>query len=279
MMDLEALRAATAIACLLGAVALGPSIAHGGAPAPAEDLVQKIEASRAVDLTHTFDDETVYWPTDRKGFEHETLSEGETPGGWFYAAGRYGGAEHGGTHLDAPIHFARGRTTADRLKLTSLIGPLVLVDVTKAAQENPDYRLTEADLLAWEKRHGRIPEGAIVVLRSGWSARWPDRARVLGTAVPGDTENLHFPGFSAGAAQFLVEKRSIAAVGVDTPSIDHGPSRDFIAHRIFSGADKPGFENLANLEALPENGATLIALPMKIGGGSGAPLRAIALLP
>lgn len=273
------LRVTLVVGCVLGAIALGASIVRAGETDPVEDLVQKIEATRAVDLTHTFDADTVYWPTDREGFEHETLSEGETPGGWFYAAGRYGGAEHGGTHLDAPIHFARGRMTADRLKLTSLIGPLVLVDVTKAARENPDYRLTEADLLAWEKRHGRIPAGAIVVLRSGWSARWPDRARVLGTAVAGDTKNLHFPGFSAEAAQFLVDERSIAAVGVDTPSIDHGPSQDFIAHRIFSAADKPGFENLANLEAVPESGATLIALPMKIGDGSGAPLRAIALLP
>ena len=238
-----------------------------------------IDVDKVVDLTHTFDAQTIYWPTDHDGFAHEVLSEGRTPGGWFYAAGRFSTAEHGGTHLDAPIHFAEGRRSADEIPLSSLIGPLVVVDVTTAAERDADYRLTVADLEAWEARHGRIPDGAVVVLRSGWSKRWPDRARVLGTARPGDTENLHFPGFSEEAARFLIDRRSIAAVGVDTPSLDHGPSKDFVVHQVVNGADRPGFENLANLEAVPEAGATIIALPMKVGGGSGAPLRAIALLP
>jgi kynurenine formamidase len=114
---------------------------------------------------------------------------------------------------------------------------------------------------------------------SGWGSRWPDRKRYLGTDVPADTANLHFPGFSKEAAEFLVNQRDIDAIGVDTPSIDPGPSQDFIVHRIINGANKPGFENLANLDRVPPTGATLIALPMKIAGGSGAPLRAIAVLP
>lgn len=238
-----------------------------------------IDDAKIVDLTHTYDAETVYWPTDRDGFELEPLSEGVTPGGWYYAANKFRTAEHGGTHLDAPIHFAEGRKTADQVPLSQLIGPLVVVDVSQQAAENADYRVTVKDLEHWEARHGRIPDGAIVVMRSGWSSRWPDRERVLGTAVPGDTENLHFPGFSKEAARFLVGKREIDAVGVDTPSIDHGPSKDFIVHQIVNGADKPGLENLANLEDVPESGATIIALPMKIGGGSGAPARVIAVLP
>lgn len=239
----------------------------------------QIDETKVVDLSHTYDADTVYWPTDRDGFELETLSKGPTEGGWFYAANRFKTAEHGGTHLDAPIHFAEGKKSVDEIPLSSLIGPLVVVDVTDAASADSDYRLTVEDLAAWEKNHGRIPDGAIVVLRSGWSERWPDRKRVLGTDVPGDTDHLHFPGFSKEAATFLVEERSVDAIGVDTPSIDHGPSKDFIVHQIVNGADKPGLENLANLEALPEAGATLIALPMKIGGGSGAPARVIALLP
>lgn len=238
-----------------------------------------IDDARIVDLTHTYDRETVYWPTDRDGFELETLSRGFTPGGWYYTANKFRTAEHGGTHMDAPIHFAEGKKSADEVPLSSLIGPLVVVDVTEKAIADPDYRLSVADLEAWESKHGRIPKGAIVAMRSGWSKRWPDRAKVLGTDVPGDTENLHFPGFSEEAARFLVTSRDVDAVAVDTPSIDHGPSKDFIVHQIVNGADKPGLENLANLEAVPERGATIIALPMKIGGGSGAPARVIAVLP
>lgn len=238
-----------------------------------------IDPAKIVDLSHTYDASTVYWPTDRQGFELEKLEEGVTDGGWFYAANRFETAEHGGTHLDAPIHFARGKRTADEVPLSQLIGPLVVVDVTAKAAADADYRVTVADLESWEAKHGRIPDGAIVVMRSGWSQRWPDRARVLGTSVAGDTANLHFPGFSAESARFLVEKREIGAVGVDTPSIDHGPSRDFIVHQIVNGANLAGLENLARLEDVPESGATIVALPMKIGGGSGAPVRAIALLP
>lgn len=238
-----------------------------------------IDPNKVVDLSHTFDAETVYWPTDESGFQLEVLSKGETPGGWYYAANRFETAEHGGTHVDAPIHFAAGKRTADEIPLSSLIGPLVVIDVTAAVAADADYRVTVADLEEWEKRNGRIPDGAIVTMRSGWSARWPDRKLVLGTAVPGDTKNLHFPGFSKEAATFLVGERSINAVGVDTPSIDYGPSQDFIVHQIVNGADKPGLENLANLESVPESGATIIALPMKIGGGSGAPARVIAVLP
>ncbi len=242
-------------------------------------LAVDIDPAKIVDLSHTYDANTVYWPTDRQGFELEKLEEGVTDGGWFYAANRFETAEHGGTHLDAPIHFARGKRTADEVPLSQLIGPLVVVDVTAKAAADSDYRVTVADLESWESKYGRIPDGAIVAMRSGWSERWPDRAEVLGTAVAGDTANLHFPGFSAESARFLVEKRKIGAVGVDTPSIDHGPSKDFIVHQIVNGANLAGLENLARLEDVPESGATIVALPMKIGGGSGAPVRAIALLP
>jgi kynurenine formamidase len=242
--------------------------------APAVDL----SPDKLVDLTYPFGPDTIYWPT-AKGFTLEVVHHGETPGHYWYEANNYSGAEHGGTHMDAPAHFAEGKATVDTLPVAAGIGPLVRVDVSAAAARDRDYRLSTDDLLAWEKAHGRIPRGAIVVMFSGWGARWPDKARYLGTAAPGDVANLHFPGFSQEAAQFLVTEREINGIGVDTPSIDYGPSQDFIVHRIVNGANKPGFENLANLDKLPANGATLIALPMPIQGGSGGPLRAIAVLP
>ena len=238
----------------------------------------EIDPAKVVDLTYPFGAETIYWPTAKR-FALETVQEGETPGGYWYEANNYGAAEHGGTHMDAPVHFARGGVTADQVPVTAGIGPLVRVDVSAAAAADADYRLTRADLEAWEAAHGRIPRGAIVVMYSGWGARWPDKRRYLGTDVAGDVAHLHFPGFSREAAEFLVRERDINGIGVDTPSIDHGPSTDFIVHRVVNGAGKPGFENLAHLDRVPASGATLVALPMPIAGGSGGPLRAIAILP
>jgi kynurenine formamidase len=135
------------------------------------------------------------------------------------------------------------------------------------------------DLRAWEKAHGQIPTGAILLIRSGWGKFWGDRKRYFGTDAPGDTDNLHFPGLAREAADFLIKQRRIIAVGIDTPSIDHGPSRDFIAHQILGAANLVIFENVANLDRLPAKNATIYAIPMKIKGGSGAPLRIFAILP
>jgi kynurenine formamidase len=129
------------------------------------------------------------------------------------------------------------------------------------------------------RRHGPIAEGTIVLLRTGWSARWPDRKRYLGDDTPGDASRLHFPSYGAEAARILVADRKVAALGVDTASIDPGSAKDFPVHQIVAAANVPGFENLAGLDALPPIGAWVVALPMKIAGGSGGPLRAIALLP
>jgi kynurenine formamidase len=236
-----------------------------------------IDPAKVVDLSYGFGPQTVYWPT-AKGFVLEEVSKGEVSGHW-YEANNFCAAEHGGTHMDAPAHFARGQASTDKVPVTAGIGPLVKVDVRQQAARDADYRLTADDLRAWETAHGRIPAGAIVVMDSGWAARWPDRARYLGTDAPGDTAHLHFPGFSREAIDFLVHERDINAIGVDTASIDYGPSQDFIVHQLINGANKPAFENLANLDRVPASGAMLIALPMKIEGGSGGPVRAIALLP
>lgn len=233
-----------------------------------------------VDLTHAFDAHTLVWPTSEP-FRLEKVFDGTTPGGWHYASNTIRTTEHGGTHLDAPIHFAAGRQTADQVPLTRLVGPAVVVDVTDAASRDADYLVTVEDLTRWESQHGAIERGARVLLRTGWSSRWPDATRYLGTATRGDAgvAQLHFPGLHPEAARFLVERRAIGAVGIDTASIDRGQSTTFEAHRILAAADVPGFENLTHLDRLPPRGAVLIALPMKVGGGSGGPLRAVAVVP
>ena len=232
-----------------------------------------------VDLTHAFSESTIYWPTDTAGFQLEELAFGPTEGGWFYASYQFASAEHGGTHLDAPIHFAEGRRTNDQIPLSGLIGPAVVVDVT--ARVTQDYLVSVGDLTAWEATHGAIPAGAILLIQTGWADRWNDRAAYLGTDLVGEpaVSELHFPGISAEAAQWLLDNRSIVAVGIDTPSIDRGQSADFRAHVIFYAENIAGFENVANLAALPATGSYVVALPMKIEGGSGGPLRIVAFVP
>jgi kynurenine formamidase len=234
----------------------------------------------AVDLTHPFDADTIYWPTE-EGFVLERGSAGRTEAGYWYEAHRMRLAEHGGTHLDAPVHFHEGGSTAERVSLEKLIAPAVVVDVSSAAAERVDYAIGIHDLERFEAKHGRIPDGAALLLRTGFAAYWPDRARYLGTGErgPGAVAKLHFPGLDPAAARWLVANRKVAAVGIDTASIDPGSSKLFESHQILFAAEIPAFENLAYLDHLPATGATLIALPMKIAGGSGAPLRAVAILP
>jgi len=238
-----------------------------------------LAAARIVDLTHPFDATTLYWPNADSGFELKPLHAGPTPGGWYYASNVFCAPEHGGTHLDAPIHFAEGGETADAVPLSRLIAPIVLIDVSKQVAADADYRLSVEDVAKWERAHGIIPEGVAVLLRTDWSSRWPDRKSTFGDDAPGRTDRLHFPAYGKEAAELLVRARKVAALGLDTPSLDHGPSTDFPAHRIAAGANVPGLENLTGLDQLPPTGAWLVALPMKIAGGSGGPLRVVALLP
>jgi kynurenine formamidase len=248
------------------------------APGPRAPLATAdIDESKVVDLTYPFGKETIYWPTARP-FEHRKVSWGKTDAGTFYAAAELCASEHGGTHIDAPIHFAEGKRTVDAIPLALLMGPAAVIDVSARAAKDPDYRVSAEDVLAWEAAHGRIRAGMAVLLRTGWGRRWPDRKAYLGTDQPGDTKNLHFPGWSKAAAELLVARR-VDLVGLDTPSLDHGPSTDFIVHQVLNGADIPGLENLASLELLPPAGAFLVAAPMKIEGGSGAPTRVFAILP
>jgi kynurenine formamidase len=236
------------------------------------------ETARLVDLTHPFDDTTIYWPTARR-FHLEPVAHGKTPGGWWYEANDFCAAEHGGTHLDAPIHFAERGWTADEIPLERLRGPAVVVDVSARAAADRDLLVRVDDLRAHEAIHGRIPDGAIVLLRTGWSSRWPDATSYMGTAVPGDVAHLHFPGLSEEGARWLVTERHIHGVGIDTASIDRGQSKDFRAHRVLTAANVAIFENLADLESVTPRGGVFMGLPMKIRGGSGGPLRAVVMLP
>jgi len=232
-----------------------------------------------VDLTHAFDAQTIYWPNAPSAFVVDTLARGPVPGGWFYSASRFASPEHGGTHLDAPIHFDAEGRSSEAIPVSQFLGPAVVIDVTAQAQANPDYRLTADDVYRFERAHGPIGRGMLVLLRTGWSARWPDRKAYLGDDRPGRTDALHFPSFGEDAAALLVQSRQVAALGVDAASIDGGQSTAFRVHRLAAAHNVIGLENLANLEALPPTGATLIALPMKIRGGTGGPLRAVALVP
>lgn len=242
-------------------------------------LADRLARGTWVDLTYPFDSTTIYWPTAQP-FRLTVVSAQRTPAGYYYAANNLAAAEHGGTHLDAPVHFAEGKHSTDQIPLAQLLAPAIVIDVSRQADSSADYRVTPADLAAWEAAHGRIAAGTIVLIRTGWGRRWLDRARYLGTSKTGGAAvpELHFPGLHPDAAQVLTERR-VDAVGIDTPSIDYGQSKRFLSHRILFKKNVPAFENLANLDELPVKGSILIALPMKIRGGSGGPLRAMALVP
>ena len=235
--------------------------------------------STIIDLSHAYDSTTIYWPTE-KGFVLERGSAGITPGGYYYSANRFWTPEHGGTHIDAPIHFYEDRNTVDQIPLEQLIGPGIVIDVSEQCMDDRDYRVTMEDFLAWEAEFGRIPDGAIVLIRTGFGRYWPDRKEYLGTEQRGAdaVAELHFPGLHHEAATWMVTQRRVRAVGLDTPSIDYGQSTKFESHVALFEQNIPAFENVANLNELPEKSFTVIALPMKIRGGSGGPVRIVAIV-
>ena len=248
---------------------------------PADDRrPASLTARSLVDLSHSYDAAAIFWPT-AEPFRLEKVADGVTAGGFYYAANNFFTSEHGGTHLDAPVHFAQGRQAVDEIPLERLVGDAVVVDVTNAASANADYQVTIDDLTRWEGQHGQIPSDAIVLLRTGFASRWPDAAAYLGTAERGQAAvaKLHFPGLHPDAAKWIVSNRRIKAIGIDTASIDYGQSTQYESHRILYEQNIPAFENVASMERLPAVGAAVVALPMKIKGGSGAPLRIVALLP
>ena len=267
------------ILLVAGVVAAVGAGSCGAPPEPPPSVGPEAVAGwRMVDLSHGYGENTLYWPTDTKGFQLDTLAEGMTPAGFFYAMKEFATAEHGGTHLDAPYHFAEGADFVGEIPLGRLIAPGVVVDVRAKAEGDPDYRVSADDIRSWEAEHGAISAGTAVLFRTGWASRWPDALGYLGDDEPGSADNLHFPGLGEDAMRLLVE-REPGLVGIDTASVDYGPSTDFIVHQIGGAAGIPNLENVGDLSGLPPAGFLLIALPMKIDTGTGAPARIVALIP
>jgi kynurenine formamidase len=226
---------------------------------------------RAVDLTHYITEEfPTYFGT--QNLDIETLFSFDPDGFQMY---RWHLVEHTGTHMDAPFHFSADGMSADQIPLSMLIVPLVVVDIRRKAEENPDAQLTLDDLRRWERRHGRIPKNACVAMNSGWADKvnTPEFRNADANGV------LHFPGFHIEATQFLAEERRVHGIAVDTLSLDYGPSPDFAVHYFWLPSNRWGMEAVANLDAVPARGSTLIVGGPKVVGATGGPCRLIALVP
>ncbi len=230
-----------------------------------------------IDLTHDFDENAIYWPT-AESYRFDTVFEGMTEKGYYYSSFKFSAEEHGGTHMDAPRHFSEGKKSIHEIPLSQMMGPAVLIDISHKAEADRNYLVSVEDFLEWERKHGRIPEKAMIMLNTGSAKYWPDREKYMGTAErgPDAIAKLQFPGLHPDAATWIAENRSINLIGLDTPSIDHGPSVYFEAHRNLFEHEILVVENVTNLDLLPASGAWIIALPMKIKHGSGAPVRILA---
>ena len=180
-----------------------------------------------------------------------------------------------GTHLDAPIHFSESGITAEKIAADTLVVPLAVIDVAAKAARNPDYEMTREDCAAWERQHGRMPENACVAMHSGWARHVSDAAKFTGKDAAGV---FHFPGFGAEVTEWLLKRRSVAGIAVDTLSLDPGPSKDFKTHRMWLPSGRWGLENVANLDQVPAAGATLVVGVAKVKDATGGPARLIALV-
>ena len=225
---------------------------------------------RIVDLGHAIHASDPSWDGS-PGFERKSVATFGKDG---YAAGRITVEEHFGTHLDAPAHFSAAGWSVDQIPVERFYRPAVRIDVSAKAAANPDYLVTPADIQTFESAHGRIPEGSIALIATGWDRFWPNRARYMNERAG----VKHFPGLSADAVTLLARDRRVAGIGIDTPSIDHGPSTTFEAHKISMALNVFHIENAAHLTGLPASGFTVVVAPIAIAGGSGAPTRIFAVL-
>jgi len=247
---------------------------------PAHQTAETFTSGKWVDLSYSFSKETLYWPNNPTGFVMDTFFAGTAPGGYYYSSFGFCAPEHGGTHLDAPVHFAEGRKAVNELSLDQLTGNAVVIDVSAKALSNRDYLISVDDVQQWEKTNDSLADSVILLFRTGYGKFYPDANRYFGTDKKGDSAIalLHFPGIDPQLAEWLVKNKKIKAVGIDTPSIDYGQSSDFKTHRILLAENIPAFENVANMDQLPVKNSYVVALPMHIKGGSGAPLRMIAFI-
>ncbi|KAK7496639.1 hypothetical protein BaRGS_00012046 [Batillaria attramentaria] len=227
----------------------------------------------------TFDmgsDLTVAWPGNPP-FNFTILSRGQQPNYW-YESNYFGTPEHAGTHVDAPAHFNQNSWRVHDIPASRLVGPAVVIDVSEKAASDPDYRLSVDDIQSWEKTHGRVPDGAVVLMNSGRDSLYPNATLVFGTDTPTDPSTFHFPGIHPDAATFLTEQRDVTAVGVDTPSTDYGQSRTFETHVILARHNILGLENVRNMNRLPPRGATIMIGLVNLYDGSGGPARILGII-
>ncbi len=253
--------------CIAGFLALLPQSSHR------DNVLTNIPSgkTRVLDLSYAINDKLVPWPGDKRWFEAQVNASVEKDG---YFTRSFWMLEHYGTHLDAPVHFPPGKLTVDQIPTKQLFGPAVVLDVRAESGKDADYQIPSARVEEWERTHGRIPAGAIVLLRTGWAARWPDVQRYRNQDAEG---RMHFPGFSVDAVKLLIE-RKISGLGCDTLSVDYGASGDFAVHHLALGAGLYQLENLSDLSEVPEEGAFLIVAPIKLEGGSGGPVRIFAVI-
>ena len=227
--------------------------------APASAFAQKV-----IDLGHSLAVTDPSWTGERVFQRKPEQGQG-------YVSGAFSSDEHFGTHFDAPAHFG-GAWTVDRVPVERLVRPGICINITGKPE---DYQLTIADVKAFEAKHGAIPEGSIVMIATGWDSRWPDQKRYMNDR--GGVK--HFPGIHPGAAAYLAKDRKVAGLGIDTPSVDYGPSAKFETHNITMPLNVFHIENATQLTSLPATGFTLVVAPIKLAGGSGGPTRVFALLP
>jgi kynurenine formamidase len=254
-------------------LAAGTAVVTAAAPhlglARARGNSRTLNLANLTDLSHPLSPDFPMWPGSDP-MRIDTLVTVENDG--FYA-NRWDVHEHTGTHMDAPAHFIVGAATADALSLEQHFAPIAVIDIAEKATADPDAMVTIGDIEAWESEHGMLPEGAMVMMYSGWEARAHDPDAFLNMD---DAGVMHFPGFSPEAAEFLLRERAVTGVGVDTLSLDHGASQSFDVHLSVLGAGKYGLENVANLKAIPPVGAHLIVGSLKVLGASGGPVRLMA---
>jgi kynurenine formamidase len=229
--------------------------------------------SAVVDLTHEISEKSPNWEgTEKSPFEAKQLGSYEKEG---YFSRVITLPEHFSTHVDAPAHFARGRWTVDQIPPERLVAPLVVIDIKAQCRTNPDYQLSMDDVARWERANGRIPAGAVVMANTGWSAKWDSMADYRGADKNG---TMHFPGFSLDAVKFLVQARNIFGLGIDTMGVDYGRSETYPVHRYTGSMNIYHVENVADLDRAPEVGAVVVVAPAKLKGGSGGPVRVLALI-
>ena len=227
-----------------------------------------------VDLTWKLNEKNAYWPgPGYEPFKLTTIATLEKDG---VLSKHFSMPEHLGTHIDAPNHFESDQPDVSELDPGLLIGPGVVIDISARAELDADTLLTVADINEWEETHGRIPDGAIVLLHTGWDRFWGNYSRYKNQDATG---NLHFPSFSGDAAKFLIHHRKARGIGLDTLSIDAGLSRDFAVHHLVNNAGRFGLENVASMSKLPARDFYLIVAPIRIEHGTGGPTRILAIIP